>query len=45
ATRSNPDGSIHLHARHLFFEHPVKKTAISITAPTPQEALWRACEI
>ena len=45
AARSNPDGSIHLHARHLFFEHPVKKTAISITAPTPQEALWRACEI
>jgi len=44
ASRSNPDGSIHLHARHLFFEHPVKKIAISIIAPTPKEALWAACE-
>jgi len=32
------------HARHLFFEHPVKKIAISIIAPTPKEALWAACE-
>ena len=43
ARRSNPDGSIHLHARNLSFEHPVKKISISITAPTPQEALWKTC--
>jgi len=42
APRSNPDGSICLHARYLELEHPVSHEAISITAPVPQEALWRA---
>ena len=41
--RSNPDGSIHLHARHLEFLHPVKKTQVSITAPPPADPLWEAC--
>lgn len=43
AKRSNPDGSIHLHARKLSFIHPVKKEKIEITAPVPDEKLWIAC--
>lgn len=39
--RSNPDGSIHLHARKLIFLHPVKKEEIVIEAPVPQESLWQ----
>ena len=38
--RSNPDGSIHLHARKIEFIHPVKNEKIEITAPTPDEVLW-----
>lgn len=38
--RSNPDGSIHLHARSIHFEHPVAKTMISVVAPTPDDAIW-----
>lgn len=41
--RSNPDGGIHLHARNLSFEHPVKKEMISFTAPPPSDVLWDAC--
>ncbi len=41
--RSNPDGGIHLHARKLSFEHPVKKEMISFTAPPPSDTLWEAC--
>lgn len=40
--RSNPDGSIHLHARSLTFVHPVKKEEFELTAPTPNEPLWNA---
>ena len=36
APRSNPDGSISLHARSVEFEHPVAHTTIAITAPCPQ---------
>jgi 23S rRNA pseudouridine1911/1915/1917 synthase len=39
--RSNPDASIHLHARYLEFIHPVKREIIKITAPVPDEVLWR----
>ena len=42
APRSNPDGSISLHARKLELEHPVTHELLSITAPVPQNALWRA---
>ena len=42
APRSNPDGSICLHARHLELEHPVSHETLSITAPVPQDTLWRA---
>ncbi|MCM1067009.1 MAG: RluA family pseudouridine synthase [Muribaculaceae bacterium] len=39
--RSNPDGSISLHARRLRFIHPVSKKEIDVTAPVPQhDRLW-----
>ncbi|MEP5338300.1 MAG: RluA family pseudouridine synthase [Algibacter sp.] len=41
--RSNPDASIHLHARHISFIHPVKKELINITAPLPKDVIWDAC--
>ena len=44
AKRSNPDGSIHLHARGLSFLHPVTKESIKISAPVPQERLWQDLE-
>lgn len=41
ARRSNPDGSISLHARSIDFIHPVSKIPIHILAPYPQgDALW-----
>jgi len=40
--RSNPDGSIHLHAWSVELEHPIKKEPIKISAPTPAETVWRA---
>jgi 23S rRNA pseudouridine1911/1915/1917 synthase len=40
--RSNPDGGIHLHARELGFEHPVRHTRLSILADPPQDPLWEA---
>jgi 23S rRNA pseudouridine1911/1915/1917 synthase len=36
AERSNPDGSISLHARCISFEHPVSHQPITIVAPNPQ---------
>ena len=44
APRSNPDGSISLHARRLQLEHPVSHKLIDITAPTPSDTLWKAFE-
>lgn len=41
--RTNEDGSIHLHARKLNFEHPVTKEKIEIIAPPPNEVVWNAC--
>jgi 23S rRNA pseudouridine1911/1915/1917 synthase len=38
--RSNPDASIHLHARKVEFVHPVKNEKITVIASTPNEALW-----
>ncbi|MEZ4875144.1 MAG: RNA pseudouridine synthase [Flavobacteriaceae bacterium] len=40
--RSNEDGSIHLHARKLCFEHPVKKEWLEIVASPPSDVLWDA---
>jgi len=41
--RSNKDGGIHLHSRKIEFIHPVSKEQISLTAPTPNDAIWEAC--
>jgi 23S rRNA pseudouridine1911/1915/1917 synthase len=41
--RSNPDASIHLHARFISFIHPVKKELINISAPPPKDVIWDAC--
>ncbi|MDR3118168.1 MAG: RNA pseudouridine synthase [Mediterranea sp.] len=38
--RSNPDGSICLHARRIRFVHPVSKEDIDLTAPAPEDNLW-----
>lgn len=39
--RSNPDGSICLHARRISFVHPVSKQMIELEAPLPADKLWR----
>ena len=39
APRSNPDAGICLHARHIRFVHPVKKTELDILAPVPRN--WK----
>lgn len=36
----NVDKSIHLHARKLYFIHPIKKEPIEITAPLPETDFW-----
>lgn len=41
--RSNPDASIHLHARQISFTHPVSNEIIEVTAPLPEDAIWNAC--
>lgn len=43
ADRSNKDGSIHLHARRLVFEHPVKKESVEFIAAPPNDPVWNAC--
>jgi 23S rRNA pseudouridine1911/1915/1917 synthase len=40
--RSNPDGSIHLHARMLSFVHPVTKAEIVLKADPPNDPVWNA---
>jgi len=41
AKRSNKDGSIHLHARQLEYNHPTSKERVSVIAPVPQhDSLW-----
>ena len=43
SARSNPNGSIHLHARSLEILHPVTKQSIHCIASPPKDALWDAC--
>jgi len=43
-SRSNKDGGIHLHARYLEFEHPVRKEPVKLTAAVPDESLWKFFE-
>ena len=39
--RSNPNGGISLHARHIQFLHPVREDVeINLTAPVPDDPLW-----
>jgi 23S rRNA pseudouridine1911/1915/1917 synthase len=45
AERSNPDGSISLHARSISFIHPVSKVKIEVTAPVPMDNLWKSFEV
>lgn len=44
AKRSNPDGSIHLHAREITLLHPVKKEEFTWKAPLPDDPIWQACK-
>ena len=41
AKRPNLDGSIHLHARSLFFIHPTTKEEHLIQASVPDDTLWQ----
>jgi 23S rRNA pseudouridine1911/1915/1917 synthase len=43
--RSNPDGSICLHARRVTFVHPVSKELIDVTAPLPSGNLWNGFDM
>ena len=40
AKRPNKDGSIHLHARSIQFNHPTKKNEVKFLAPYPNELIW-----
>ncbi len=42
--RSNPDGGISLHARRIQFIHPVSGKEIDVTAPVPDDNLWKSLE-
>ena len=43
--RSNKDASIHLHARSIVFEHPVRRETMKITCPPPiNDTIWKVCE-
>ncbi len=42
--RSNPDVGISLMARRIEFTHPVSGISIDLTAPVPDEPLWKALE-
>lgn len=41
APRSNPDGSISLHARRLCLEHPVSHETVNVAADVPNDKLWK----
>jgi 23S rRNA pseudouridine1911/1915/1917 synthase len=43
AKRSNSNGGIHLHAKRLQINHPVKKEIMTFEAPLPNDNLWQAC--
>lgn len=40
APRSNPDGSISLHAYQVVFDHPVRHETVTITAPQPWQNMF-----
>ena len=41
APRSNEGGGISLHSRKVTFMHPVKNDEISVTAPLPEDRIWK----
>tara|TARA_B100000945_G_scaffold50638_1_gene36302 strand:+ start:445 stop:1137 length:693 start_codon:yes stop_codon:yes gene_type:complete len=43
AKRSNSDGSIDLHAKHLKFIHPVTKKEVNLNAPVRENKIWQSC--
>ncbi|MEG1580506.1 MAG: RNA pseudouridine synthase [Bacteroidaceae bacterium] len=43
--RSNPDGSISLHARQVEFIHPVSQEPINVIAPVPDGNLWNGFKV
>lgn len=43
--RSNPDGSIHLHAWKLNFNHPVSDSVLNLVAPPPDEKIWNLFDL
>lgn len=45
SARSNPDGSISLHARKVSFIHPVSKELIEVEAPLPADNLWQGFDM
>ena len=42
AQRSNRDGSISLHARHLELQHPVTKDLLVFTSDPQRVGIWKA---
>ena len=38
--KPNPKGDINLHARKLYFVHPVKKEGFDVTASLPENEFW-----
>jgi 23S rRNA pseudouridine1911/1915/1917 synthase len=38
--KPNIDGSIHLHARRLYFEHPIKKEPVICVGGVPESEFW-----
>lgn len=38
--KPNPDGNINLHAKHLIFTHPVKKSPLNLRAGLPEDQFW-----
>lgn len=42
--RSNPDGSISLMSHRIEFTHPVSGNKIDVTAPVPDDNLWRVLD-
>lgn len=43
--RTNPDGTIDLHAYKLHFRHPVKEEYMKIIAPLPEDGLWKHVDL
>lgn len=43
--RSNPNGSICLHARRVRFIHPVSKLEIDLKAPLPSDPFWALFDV